>query len=69
VLQDLKSATTRCELHVLGLLGKLLSGPWMKKFYISAASEMQHIKGIQVVKDIIGRLMEALNDTRALVLA
>jgi len=41
----------------------------MKKFYTSAASEIQHIEGKQVVKDIIGRLKEALNDTRALVLA
>ena len=36
ILKDLTSEYAKMDLQVLGLLGKLLTGPWMKKLYTSA---------------------------------
>ncbi|KAK2158703.1 hypothetical protein LSH36_165g04045, partial [Paralvinella palmiformis] len=36
ILKDFLSTTCRIEMQVLGLLGKLLSGPWMHRFYTSS---------------------------------
>ncbi|XP_065648591.1 uncharacterized protein LOC136077987 [Hydra vulgaris] len=42
------------EMCVLALFGKLLTGPWMKKFYVSAEdATFDHVSGIQVVKKIL----------------
>ena len=38
------------ELRVLGLLGKMLTGPKMKKFYISDKKELHHMEGIEVLE-------------------
>ena len=69
VLQDFTHATTKSELHVLGLLGKMMTGPWMKRFYTSASNEINHVDGIDVVRNVIGRLKNAVDDPEALVLA
>jgi len=39
-------------MQVLGLLGKLLTGPWMKKFYTAAVDQTDHVEEIQVIKQI-----------------
>lgn len=50
-------------MQVLGIIGKFLSGPWMKKFYRSATDQINHIAGISLVKKIVERLnMETEND-------
>ena len=59
ILKDFMNPTTKNELHVLGLLGKLLSGPWMKKFYTSASTEINHVDGIEVVKQVLENLRQA----------
>ncbi|XP_070196680.1 uncharacterized protein, partial [Littorina saxatilis] len=42
--RDLKSETgMKLELCVLGLVGKLLTGPWMKKFYVSADAQLDQV--------------------------
>jgi hypothetical protein len=42
------------EMCVLALFGKLLTGPWMKKFYVSAEdATFDHVSGIQVVKKVL----------------
>ena len=33
IAHDSAMATAKCEMHVLGLVGKLFTGPWMTKFY------------------------------------
>ena len=45
------------ELQVLGLLGKLLTGLWMKEFYQSARDQIGHER-IKVVKEVLCRLRE-----------
>ncbi|XP_047138521.2 uncharacterized protein LOC124814655 [Hydra vulgaris] len=48
------SATAIKQLCVLAVFGKLLTGPWMKKFYvISEQATFDHVAGIQVVKNVI----------------
>ena len=58
IANDFASVTAKCELHVLGLFGKLFTGPWMKKFYTSAESGISHVEGIDVVKAAIAALKE-----------
>ena len=56
---DFVTTTAHVELQVLGLIGKLLTGPWMRAFYTSAKDQMEHIEGIGVVRDIINNLKKA----------
>ena len=58
ILADFVSTTAQVEMQVLGLIGKLLTGPWMKAFYTSATNQIDHIDGIVVVKDVILKLKE-----------
>ena len=48
--KDFRNEDTLCELQVLGLLGKHLTGPWMTKFYTAADTEISHVDGINIVK-------------------
>ena len=41
--EDLQSHLGTVELQVLGMLGKTLTGPWMKHFYTSAEKEINHV--------------------------
>ena len=50
ISHDLEIALALLELKVLGLTGKLLCGPWMKKLYTND-NDISHIKGIRIVKD------------------
>lgn len=66
ILHDYRSTTAQVELHVLGLLGKLLSGPWMVKFYTSSATQISHIDGIAIVREllrVIVHFIEKLQET------
>ena len=57
ICHDFTSATAKCELHVLGLFGKMFTGPWMKRFYMSSAtSQITHIEGIGVAKAALNKL-------------
>ncbi|XP_065639645.1 uncharacterized protein LOC136072368 [Hydra vulgaris] len=48
------NATAIKQMCVLGVFGKLLSGPWMTKFYVSAEdASFDHLTGIQIVKNIL----------------
>ncbi|XP_065672601.1 uncharacterized protein LOC136090265 [Hydra vulgaris] len=59
LFQDFTSETGIRELCVLALIGKLLSGPWMTKFYIAPGTGLDYISGIQVVKDVRNTLIES----------
>lgn len=59
VLEDYLKDTAKVELLVLGLVGKYLSGPWMKWFYTSADHQINHVDGIKVVQDMIAAIKEA----------
>ena len=45
-------------MQVLGLIGKLLTGPWRKAFYTSATNQFDHVDGILVVKDVFLKVKE-----------
>nr|XP_047125514.1 uncharacterized protein LOC124807570 [Hydra vulgaris] len=57
LFQDFTSEIGIRELCVL--IGKLLSGPWMTKFYIAPGTGLDYISGIQVVKDVRNTLIES----------
>ena len=50
------------EFQVLGLFGKLFSGPWMSTFYTSVTNQLSIVDGIQIVRQVIIRLEEELNN-------
>ena len=53
------SATAKCELHVLGLSGKMFTEPWMKRFNTSpVTSQIIDIKGVGVVKAAVNKLKQ-----------
>ncbi|KAK2170436.1 hypothetical protein LSH36_3g30075 [Paralvinella palmiformis] len=53
---DLASDVARDEMSVLGLIGKLLSGPWMTKFYTAPEKQVSHVEGITIVRDVLKTL-------------
>ena len=59
LIQDLKNRTIILELRALGLIGKLVTGPWMKHFYAS-----QHMTNLDIVP-AINMCMNNLNLLRA----
>ncbi|XP_050404243.1 uncharacterized protein LOC126820380 [Patella vulgata] len=62
LLKDFGLETAITEMQVVGILGKLLTGPWMTKFYASAESEVSHMEGINIVKDVLCTLRQTLDD-------
>ena len=63
---DFQNSTAMLEMQVLGLLGKTLTGPWMKKFYTSAESQIDHVEGISIVRDVIEELERCAKDPMSL---
>ena len=59
LLSDFSNNNAKMEMQVLGLIGKLLSGPWMKMFYISADKQINHIEGIAVIRNVVIDLKES----------
>ena len=53
IFTDYQSPVAKVEIQVLGLLGKLLSGPWMSRFYTSVDTQVSHIDGICIVKGVL----------------
>ena len=58
LLKDFSTKTAVAELQVLGLIGKLLTGPWMQKFYTGVQSNLSHVDAIEVVRSIVDRLKQ-----------
>ena len=69
IMKDFTQATTKVELQILGLLGKHLTGPWMRHFYTSAADQINHVDGIAIVKAVIAAMKESLKHPEDLVMA
>ena len=63
---DFQNQTAVLEMQVLGLLGKILTGPWMHKFYTNADSEIDHIQGISLVRNVIDALKIYMEDPLAI---
>ena len=62
ILHDFDTDTAELEMQVLGLLGKLLTGPWMQMFYTSAESDISHVDGIDIIKKVIAVLRDHMHD-------
>ena len=60
MLQDFDNPIAIVEMQTMGLLGKLLTGPWMSKFYTSALTKIHHIQGIEVVLNVLCVLKQQL---------
>lgn len=60
VVKKLKMLVTNeaavIELQVLGLVGKLFSGPWMKTFYTDLSATQDPVNTITVVKSVLQNL-------------
>lgn len=46
------------EMCVLALIGKFLSSPWVKMFYTSSDSQIDHVAGTEQVKKVIAAVSE-----------
>ena len=62
ILHDFETDTAKLEMQVLGLFGKLLTGPWMQMFYTSAESDISHVDGIDIIKKVIAVLRDHMHD-------
>ena len=52
-------SNAKMEMQVRGVIGKLLSGPWMKIFYTSADKQINHLDGIVVIRNVVIELKES----------
>ena len=53
ISKDFETETAKAEIQCLGLLGKLLTGPWMTLFYMPANADINHVEGINVIKSVV----------------
>lgn len=58
LFHDFSSDIAHVQMQVMGLLGKLLTGPWMRKFYRSAEDQIDHVEGISIVRKVVRKLKE-----------
>lgn len=61
ILEDFDSVAGQVEMQVLGLFGKLLTGPWMTKFYTGADDHTDYIQGIELIKHTVQNLKDQLH--------
>uniref|UniRef100_A0A2C9JTC5 Uncharacterized protein n=1 Tax=Biomphalaria glabrata TaxID=6526 RepID=A0A2C9JTC5_BIOGL len=64
LLYDLQLQTAKKQLYVMGLIGKLLTGPWMRKFYTSQddVRNISYYEGVTVIKGVLARVNECLKN-------
>jgi hypothetical protein len=53
LLKDFECDDTKLQFHVLGLIGKVFSGPWMKVFYTSVENQVNHLECISLVRQAL----------------
>ena len=56
IASNFATDVARVQIHVLGLFGKLLTGPWMRKLYTLADFQLSHIQAIHVVRKLLDKL-------------
>ena len=59
----LRKKSPLCELQVLCFLGRHLTGPGMTKFYTAAATEISHVVGMNIVKQLIETLKQMMQNS------
>ena len=60
--------TTMLQLKVLAIIGKILSGPWFKRFYRSQERQVHHLDAFTAIKECYSR-MEAIASKDIILLA
>ena len=66
--KDMQEEVAILEMQVLGLLGKTLTGPWMKIFYTNASTDIDPHKGISIVREVVVRIKQCCHDPHSLLL-
>ena len=69
IYTDFNSSLAKLELCVLGLIGKLLTAPWMRTFYTSCEDEINHVQGIEVVRRVTDKLRSVIDNPVELITA
>ena len=65
LIKDIQNLEIVCQLQVLGLYGKLLTGPWMTNFYVEELS-VNHFSIIEPLKVVLKELQAIKEDGGAL---
>ena len=69
IYKDFNSSLAKLELCVLGLIGKLLTAPWMRTFYTSCENEINHVQGIEVVQRVTDKVRSVIDNPVELITA
>ena len=56
LIEDFADPETKLQLQVLAVLGKMLTGPWMKLFYRSQEKQLHHMDAFDAVKSCYSRM-------------
>ncbi|XP_033096338.1 uncharacterized protein LOC117100647 [Anneissia japonica] len=59
---DFARKEVKVELQVLRVIGKAITGPWMKYFYDDETSELHHFDAFELVKKSIGNIQQWADD-------
>ena len=66
IYEDFSSDVAQREMLILGLIGKYLTGPWMKKFYVAPEHQTIDVLGaIKVIKEVNTRIKEQAFDAES----
>ncbi|XP_070181627.1 uncharacterized protein [Littorina saxatilis] len=66
LFHDFTSETGILELCALGLFGKLLTGPWMTKFYAGPEKGLHYLAGVDVVRSVHNTIAQSAMDPLSL---
>lgn len=61
ILKHFPSELVRTELVALACIGKVLTGPWMTRFYTSSAMEENHMSAVKRIQSLVAT-MRAISD-------
>ena len=56
ILNDSNTSVTKIEMRVLGIIGKMLTGPWMTRLYTCASEQISHTEGTSIVRSVINTI-------------
>ena len=62
MIKALGNSVVLLEFQVLGILHKLITGPWMSRFYAPFSDQTSIVSGLLTVQSVIGRLEEKIEN-------
>ncbi|XP_033122099.1 uncharacterized protein LOC117121105 [Anneissia japonica] len=57
-----KTKHAKIELQVLGLIGRIISSPWMGKFYVSAVEQLNHLDAFDIIRHAMDKINKFARD-------